>query len=323
MSGLPPSRWECPSARWGDGSHRPGRRAGRNPHRGGPGSRSRTCCGPGSRMWAGTSKPCTAGWKNTPTKSCPRYTPASCPRSPRCITRSIVNSAPAVSSQSPARLTRAGTRTATTEPWPNSPCRALSTKRAKQPPNPPGRTTQPKTRLLHRHLTVRPGVRLYAPGAHVVATRQVGEVTEALAHTTAARGLLCVYGDPGHGKTLALHQALRLLPRRLPVRHAVVSVKPALPQLRAALLTAFGLPATSLTNRTDAADRALLDALQTPGVLVVDDVQRIAAPELDYLRRRTDDTHVPRPVRRWSRAHPHACSRAGLTGTDLATGAPP
>ncbi|WP_327247882.1 hypothetical protein [Streptomyces sp. NBC_01320] len=38
-------------------------------------------------------------------------------------------------------------------------------------------------------------------------------------------------------------------------------MKPALPQLRSALLTAFDLPATALTNRTDAADRALIDAL--------------------------------------------------------------
>lgn len=128
------------------------------------------------------------------------------------------------------------------------------------------------------------GVRLYVPGAHVVSTQQLGVVTEAIAHTVAARAIVCVYGDPGHGKTVAVHQALRLLPRRVPVRHAVVSVKPALPQLRAALLTAFGLPATSLTNRTDTADRALIDALKTPGVLVIDDVQRIAAPELDYLR---------------------------------------
>ncbi|MFF3631910.1 hypothetical protein [Streptomyces sp. NPDC002164] len=102
------------------------------------------------------------------------------------------------------------------------------------------------------------GVRLYVPGAHVVPTRQLGKVTEALAHTIAARGAVCVYGDPGHGKTVAVHQALRLLPRRILVHRALVAVKPALPQLRAALLTAFGLPATSLTNRTDAADRALL-----------------------------------------------------------------
>ncbi|MET8748225.1 AAA family ATPase [Streptomyces sp. NPDC004728] len=128
------------------------------------------------------------------------------------------------------------------------------------------------------------GGRLYVLGAHVVSTRQLGAVTEAIAHTIAARGVVCVYGDPGQGKTVAVHQALALLPRRIPVHRALVAVKPALPQLRAALLTAFGLPATSLTNRTDAADRALLEAFRAPGVLVIDDVQRIAAPELDYLR---------------------------------------
>ncbi|MFF4355026.1 AAA family ATPase [Streptomyces sp. NPDC001530] len=128
------------------------------------------------------------------------------------------------------------------------------------------------------------GVRLYVPGACVVSTRQLGQVTEALAQTVAARGVLCLYGDPGQGKTVALHQALSLLPRRLPVRCAQVAVKPGLPQLRAALLTAFGLPAPSLSNRADAADCALIDALTSPGVLVIDDVQRIAAPELDYLR---------------------------------------
>ncbi|MFE3206273.1 hypothetical protein [Embleya sp. NPDC059237] len=108
------------------------------------------------------------------------------------------------------------------------------------------------------------GARLYTPGAHPVSTRQLGKVTEALVHTVAAHGILCMYGDPGHGKTIALHQALRLLPRRVPIHRALVAVKPALPQLRAALLTAFGLPATSLTNRTDAADHALLDALEPP-----------------------------------------------------------
>ncbi|WP_189220852.1 MULTISPECIES: ATP-binding protein [Streptomyces] len=128
------------------------------------------------------------------------------------------------------------------------------------------------------------GVRLYVPGAHVVSTRQLGEVTEALAHTVAARGIVCVYGDPGQGKTVGLYQALRLLPHRMPVCRALVGVKLALPQLRAALLTAFGLPVKALTSRTDAADRALLEALAKPGVLVIDDVQRIAAPELDYLR---------------------------------------
>ncbi|MFG2563686.1 hypothetical protein [Streptomyces sp. NPDC048496] len=123
-------------------------------------------------------------------------------------------------------------------------------------------------------------MRLYVPGAHVVSTRQLAEVTEALAHTTAARGVLCLYGDPGHGKTVALYQALRLLPRRLPVRWAQVAVKPALPQLRAALLTAFGLPVKALTSRTDAADRALIDALSV----------RIAERALTVMRGTADST---------------------------------
>ncbi|MGW6412964.1 AAA family ATPase [Streptomyces vinaceus] len=135
-----------------------------------------------------------------------------------------------------------------------------------------------------RPLLFTDGVRLHVPGAHVVSTRQVGAVTEALAHTVAARGVLCLYGEPGQGKTVALYQALRLLPHRVPVHRALVGVKLALPQLRAALLTAFGLPVKALTSRADAADRALLEALTEPGVLVIDDVQRVAAPELDYLR---------------------------------------
>ncbi|WP_406292900.1 hypothetical protein OG948_00740 [Embleya sp. NBC_00888] len=54
------------------------------------------------------------------------------------------------------------------------------------------------------------GARLYTPGAHPVSTRQLGAVAEALVRTVAARRIVCVYGDPGHGKTIALHQALRL-----------------------------------------------------------------------------------------------------------------
>ncbi|MET9499729.1 ATP-binding protein [Streptomyces sp. NPDC006552] len=112
---------------------------------------------------------------------------------------------------------------------------------------------------------------------------------------------MCVDGNPGHGKTVAIHQALRVLPRRTEVHRMLVAVKPALPQLRAALLTAFGLPATALTNRTDAAARTVLQAFQAPVVVVIDDVQRIAAPELDYLRLLVDapTTQAWRGLRRW------------------------
>ncbi|MFD8978876.1 hypothetical protein [Streptomyces sp. NPDC059564] len=60
----------------------------------------------------------------------------------------------------------------------------------------------------------RGGVRLFVPGARVVSTAEVAAVVEAVGHTVAARGIGCVFGDPGVGKTVAVQQALHLLPDR-------------------------------------------------------------------------------------------------------------
>ncbi|MET9518255.1 AAA family ATPase [Streptomyces sp. NPDC002994] len=133
-------------------------------------------------------------------------------------------------------------------------------------------------------LPSRGGVRLFVPGARVVSTGPVAAVVEAVGHTAAARGIGCVFGDPGVGKTVAVQQALHLLPSRVPVWRAVVGVKPGLPQMRASLLEALGLPPRSLSHRAGPADRALGEALRTPGVLFLDDAQRLSPPLLDYLR---------------------------------------
>lgn len=130
----------------------------------------------------------------------------------------------------------------------------------------------------------RGGVRLFVPGARVVSTAPVAAVVEAAGHTVAARGIGCVFGDPGVGKTVAVQQALHLLPDRVPVWRAVVAVKPGLPQMRASLLEALGLAAGSLSHRAQPADRALGEALRRPGVLFLDDAQRLSPPLLDYLR---------------------------------------
>ncbi|MCF3183118.1 AAA family ATPase [Streptomyces polychromogenes] len=130
----------------------------------------------------------------------------------------------------------------------------------------------------------RGGVRLFVPGARVVSTGPVAEVVEVVGHTAAARGIGCVFGDPGVGKTVAVQQALHLLPDRVPVWRAVVAVKPGLPQMRALLLDALGLAAGSLSHRAQPADRALGEALRRPGVLFLDDAQRLSPPLLDYLR---------------------------------------
>ncbi|MFF7724902.1 hypothetical protein ACFZDB_36885 [Streptomyces luteogriseus] len=93
------------------------------------------------------------------------------------------------------------------------------------------------------------GVRLYVPGARLVSTRQVAGVVEAVGHTVAARGMCCVFGDPGLGKSVAVEQAVRFLPDRVPVWRAVAGVAPGLPQLRASLCEALSLPAGALTHR--------------------------------------------------------------------------
>ncbi|MFG2754650.1 AAA family ATPase [Streptomyces xanthophaeus] len=89
------------------------------------------------------------------------------------------------------------------------------------------------------------------------------------------------------GHTVAVQQvqqALHLLPDRVPVWRAVVGVKPGLPQMRASLLESLGLAAGSLEHRAQSADRALGEALRRPGVLFLDDAQRLPPPLLDYLR---------------------------------------
>lgn len=132
------------------------------------------------------------------------------------------------------------------------------------------------------------GVRLYVPGARLVSTRQVAAVVEAVGHTVAARGMCCVYGDTGLGKTVAVEQALRLLPVRVPVWRVVAGVAPGLPQLRASLCEAFGMQSGALPHRAGPASQALVRALAEPGVLFIDDAQRLTPPLLDYLRQLWD-----------------------------------
>ncbi|MFE0685795.1 AAA family ATPase [Streptomyces sp. NPDC058961] len=100
--------------------------------------------------------------------------------------------------------------------------------------------------------------------------------------------MCCVYGDTGLGKTVAVEQALHLLPGRVPVRRAVAGVAPGLPQLRASLCEALGLPPGALPHRAGPASQALMRALAEPGVLFIDDVQRLTPPLLDYLRQLWD-----------------------------------
>ncbi|GGU02568.1 hypothetical protein GCM10010256_73160 [Streptomyces coeruleorubidus] len=75
-------------------------------------------------------------------------------------------------------------------------------------------------------------------------------------------------GDTGLGKTVAVEQALHLLPGRVPVVRAVAGVAPGLPQLRASLCEAFGLPSGALPHRAGPASQALMGAPGRAGCAV-------------------------------------------------------
>ncbi|SOE27557.1 regulatory protein, luxR family [Streptomyces sp. OK228] len=74
---------------------------------------------------------------------------------------------------------------------------------------------------------------------------------------------------------VASEQALHLLPGRVPEWRAKVGVGPGLPQLRVSLCEALGLPSGALTHRAGPAGPALMWALAEPGVLFLDDAQRL------------------------------------------------
>jgi DNA transposition AAA+ family ATPase len=163
------------------------------------------------------------------------------------------------------------------------------------------------------------GVRLYVPGARLVSTRQVAAVAEAVGHTVAARGMCCVYGDTGLGKTVAVEQALHLLPGRVPVWRAVADVAPGLPQLRASLCEALGLPSGALPLRAGPASRALIRALAEPGVLFIDDAQRLTPPLLDYLRQLWDAPGCAAALVLCGAGSERALARASALGSRVLT----
>ncbi|MFB6642933.1 AAA family ATPase [Streptomyces chartreusis] len=132
------------------------------------------------------------------------------------------------------------------------------------------------------------GVRLHTPQARLVSTRQAADVVDAIGHTIRARGIICVYGDPGRGKTVAVEQALHLIGRDTPVWRTVAQVAPGISGLRALLCHSLHLPSPSLAHRPGAAGQALTAALTQPGVLFLDDAQRLTPPLLDYLRQLWD-----------------------------------
>ncbi|MFD5309002.1 hypothetical protein [Streptomyces ardesiacus] len=79
------------------------------------------------------------------------------------------------------------------------------------------------------------------PGAQVVHTPAVRSVLRTVAHAAAVGAVVCLYGDAGQGKAVALQYALSRLPHPARVRRVHVGVHPTVPELRRVLADALEL----------------------------------------------------------------------------------
>jgi hypothetical protein len=131
-----------------------------------------------------------------------------------------------------------------------------------------------------RHLAQVP---VLVPGAQVVHTPAVRSVLRTVAHAAAVGAVVCLYGDAGHGKTVALQYALSQLPHPARVRRVHVGVHPTVPELRRVLADALEL-GRRLPRGAGEADLTLVNALRQPRVLVLDEAQRLPGPALEFLR---------------------------------------
>ncbi|MEV5866657.1 ATP-binding protein [Streptomyces tendae] len=99
------------------------------------------------------------------------------------------------------------------------------------------------------------------PDAQVVHTPAVRSVLRTVAHAAAVGAVVCLYGDAGQGKTVALQYALSQLPHPARVRRVHVGVHPTVPELRRVLGDALEL-GRRLPRGAGEGDLMLVNALR-------------------------------------------------------------
>ncbi|MDX3527749.1 AAA family ATPase [Streptomyces sp. ID05-39B] len=120
-------------------------------------------------------------------------------------------------------------------------------------------------------------------GARLVGTSSVRAVAEAVGQAMAAEGAVCVFGDPGRGKTVAVRMALHEVPPGWKVTWVPVPVRPSVAGMRRAVFDALALPGR-FPHTSARADAVVAGALGEARVLVVDEAQRLSVPCLEYLQ---------------------------------------
>ncbi|MFH8796922.1 AAA family ATPase [Streptomyces sp. NPDC017941] len=128
------------------------------------------------------------------------------------------------------------------------------------------------------------GVALPA-GAQLVRTSSVRALAEAVGQARATEGAVCVFGDPGRGKTAAVRMALGEVPPGWKVTWVPVPVpvRPSVAGMRRAVFDALPLPGR-FPHTSARADAVVAGALGEARVLVVDEAQRLPVPCLECLR---------------------------------------
>jgi AAA domain-containing protein len=126
-------------------------------------------------------------------------------------------------------------------------------------------------------------VPVLVPGAQMVHTPAVRSVLRTVAHAAAVSAVVCLYGDAGQGKSVALQYALSQLPHPARVRRVRLGVHSTVPELRRVLADALEL-VKRLPRGAGEADMALVEALRQPRVLVLDEAQRLGGSALEFLR---------------------------------------
>ncbi|WP_432190354.1 AAA family ATPase [Streptomyces sp. Tue6028] len=126
------------------------------------------------------------------------------------------------------------------------------------------------------------GVALPA-GAQLVRTSSVRAVAEAVGQVMAVQGAVCVFGDPGRGKTAAVRMALGEVPPGWKVSWVPIPVRLSVAGMRRAVFDALALPGR-FPHTSALADAAVAGALGEARVLVVDEAQRLPVLCLEYLQ---------------------------------------
>ena len=124
------------------------------------------------------------------------------------------------------------------------------------------------------------------PDASIVTTRALLTARENIADTVAARAMMCIHGNAGFGKTLAVNTCLRELEEtaREEVCRVTFRARPTARAVRYELFTALDLPGEPPRHPSEF-DRLLKTALaERPRTFLVDEAQWLNGEAFEYFR---------------------------------------